>query len=459
MEGFTADLSTSSVETVVIGGGLAGLVVAHELRKRGRSVVVLEKDARPGGVVRSEFDNGYLLELGPNAVQSNDDLAAVIDDLKLGDKVVAAPKRMPRYVLYKRRLCAVPLSPLGLLSTRLLSLSGKWRLLREPWTPANPPTDDETLLDFSERRIGPEATERLLAPFIAGSWTSDVSTLSACGAFPKLCEWEQKYGSVARGALKSRKQKPATPTSLPRGIVGFENGLSTLTGALAKALDGLLFLKTAPTRIHREDAGWNVETDDRRWRATNVVMATPAPAAAALLKETAPFASAALDLIPYAPLTLMHMGFKPGELLKRHKGFGYLTLPRDRPDILGCIWTSDIFPGRAPAGHTLLTIFIGGSLNPAMAEMADRPLEDHVINALNTVMNVRVRPAFQRITRYSMAIPQYTLGHAHRMDILAKAERDNPGLYFAGNIRGGIAVGDVIRSSRHLASLFPSPSL
>ena len=449
MEGFTTDLSTSSMETVVIGGGLAGLVAAHELKKNGRSVVVLEKENRVGGMVCSERTDGYLLELGPNTVQSDADLNQLIDELGLGGEMLNAPAHTPRYVLRKRQLHAVPLSPVGFLTTGLLSWSGKMRLLREPWIKPNRSHEEESLKDFAERRLGAEAAHYLLAPFVAGVWASDIAALSASAAFPKLLAWERDHGSLLRGALRSEKKS---------GLLGFKNGMGTLTTALERRLEANIALKTPAMKIVRAGQMWRVETPTGHWDAANVLIASPASAAAPLVREISPLASATLELIRYAPLTVVHMGFKPGELQRRHKGFGYLTLPSEKPDILGCIWSSDFFSGRAPDGHTLLTVFVGGSLNPTMAEIPDGPLEDHVINALNTVMNVRQRPAFRRVTRYSNAIPQYTAGHSQRMEILAEMEREQPGLHFIGNIRGGISVGDVIRSSKTCVARLPSAS-
>jgi oxygen-dependent protoporphyrinogen oxidase len=435
------------IETVVIGGGLAGLVTARELKKHGRSVVVLEKGERVGGVVRSERADGYLLELGPNTVQSQQEVLELIHELGLDAQMQIASARTPRYVQMNRRLHAVPLSPLGLITTGLLSWSGKIRLLREPWIKSGAPSM-ESLHDFAERRLGREATRRLLAPFVAGVWASDIAALSASATFPKLVAWEQEHGSLLRGAIKN---KPAKKT--PRGLIGFKNGMGTLINGLAAALGPDIRLKTSPTKIFRAGSKWRVETSGGdSWDSGHVVLAAPAFSLAPLLRETAPQASAALDLISYSPLTIVHMGFKPGELERRQKGFGYLTLPSEKPDILGCIWSSDIFPERAPDGHTLLTVFVGGSLNPGMAEMPDRPLEDHVINALNTVMDVRRRPSFLRVTRHANAIPQYGLEHPRRMEILSDAERGNPGLHFIGNIRGGVSVRDVIRFSKTCAS-------
>ncbi len=374
----------------------------------------------------------------------------LIDELGLQDETLLAPSRTPRYILRKRRLHAVPLSPIGFLTTGLLSLSGKWRLLREPWIKRNGHNDDESLQDFAERRLGAEATHHLLAPFVAGVWASDIATLSASAAFPKLRAWERDRGSLLRGAARSKKGKG--------GLLGFKNGMSALTQALEQKLDGKIVLKTAATKISRSGQMWRVETSDGHWDAAQVLLASPADALAPLVREISPLASATLELIRYAPLAVVHMGFKPGDLQRRHKGFGYLTLPSEKPDILGCVWSSDIFPDRAPDGHTLLTVFAGGSLNPAMVEMPDGALEDHVINALNTVMNVRRRPALRRVTRYDQAIPQYTSGYAQRMEILSETERDQPGLHFIGNIRGGISVGDVIRSSKTCVARLPSAS-
>jgi oxygen-dependent protoporphyrinogen oxidase len=445
MEGFTTDLSTSSVETAVIGGGLAGLVVAHELKKHKHHVWVFEKTERAGGMVRSVNEAGYLLELGPNTVAIHPELMELIRDLNLESETLIASLKTPRFIQRQGRLYAVPLSPPALLTTPLLSFAGKIRALREPWIAPRNDDADESLRDFAERRFGSEVANRLLAPFVAGVWAGELSSLSAPAAFPALVAAERERGSVLKGLLR-RKKKPS-----PRGLLSFKNGLRTLVTALERQLADDLRRSTAPTALARDGHRWKIETPAGTVTADRVVLAAPAIATAELILAIDREAAFALAALRYAPVTVVHLGFKADDLKKSERGFGYLTLPDEHPDILGCVWSSDIFPGRAPEGHVLLTVFVGGSLNPAMAAEPDDSLVKRVLAALNTVLSAQT-PSFQRITRHKNAIPQYTLGHLKRMEALEKAERKNPGLYFVGNVRGGISVGDVIRSSKTCAA-------
>jgi oxygen-dependent protoporphyrinogen oxidase len=446
MEGFTQDLSTSFVDAIVIGGGVAGLTAAFELKKSGRSVLLLEKTARTGGVVQSIRSQGYLIELGPNTVQNDANLVELISELDLEKYTRVAPASTPRYIQKERRLHPVPLSPLKLLFSGLLDRPGKWRIVREAWTPRERFIAEESLQQFSERRFGVQFTQLMLAPFVAGVWAGDISRLSVA-AFPKLTAWEQTYGGVIRGALLSRRHRPPAPP-IKRGLVSFDYGLQTLTDALTGALGSSVQTNRAVDRVARVKDAWHIAAGADVWRSKLLIIALPGAAASALLKDIDVLASAAIGLIPYAPLAVVHLGFPAGAVKKAQHGFGFLNLPSERQDILGCVWNSDIFPDRAPEEHTLMTVFCGGALNPAMAALDDQALVNQVLSSLGNVMDIHGRPDFEHVARYSKAIPQYTLGHLQRIGRIADAEAKYPGLAVIGNIRGGISMGDVIRSSK-----------
>ena len=174
--------------TIVIGAGLSGLVQAHQLARMGREVLLLEASERPGGVVRSERQDGFLLELGPNTVRPTHEIWALAGDVGLHDQALLVSSRAPRYVDFGGRLHRVPMSPMALLGTDLLSTRGKLRLLAEPFVP--PATSgSDTVRSFFSRRLGPEVAERLVEPFVSGIFAGDGTRLSASACFPKLAAW------------------------------------------------------------------------------------------------------------------------------------------------------------------------------------------------------------------------------------------------------------------------------
>lgn len=435
----------SSFDIIVVGAGIAGLTCAARAKKAGATVLVIEKSHHAGGVIQSVRHEGFLLEFGPNTVQMKPEIFELIRNLELDSELQIADRHTPRYIQFNGKLHLVPLSPFALLRTNLLSPLGKFRLLREPFVPARKKPSDESLMKFFTRRLGKEVAERLMAPFVSGVWAGDPDELSTVSTFPKLAEWEQQ-GNLFKGALSSDKKK-AEQKDMPRGLLSFKEGLETLPKALAKQLHGQIEYGVCLNDIHQgPTGGWEIKTEKILVQARKLILTVPAWEAAKLVRPFAPEASATLNNIAYAPVVVLHMGFHKKDIANPMNGFGYLVAPSEESDILGCLWNSGLFSGRAPAGKALLTIFMGGARNKSMLDCSDSELINKATLALRHPMKLKGEPVFTRITRYDRALPQYTLGHEDRMQLLTKTEQQHTGLHFRGNYRGGISVGDVVKN-------------
>ena len=430
--------------TVVIGGGLSGLARGYALARRGEDVRVLEATDRPGGAVRTEKEDGFLLELGPNTVRPTPELWDLIGQLGLFDSVVLADPRLPRSIEFEGKLHPLSPSPATVLTTRLLSLSGKLRLLREPLIAArNDPC--ESVRDFFSRRLGPQFAERLIAPFVSGIWAGDAGSLSAAAAFPALARWEREHGSLLAGAFASRPKR-GTPKSVhPRGLLSFRDGLETLPRVLTESLGPRLLRGSRVRSLRPEGGRWKVETAAAPLEADEVVVATPAFEAARLLETFEPEAARALAGVPQPPLAVLHLAWPVSAFSTPLKGFGHLVVPAPGRRILGAVWSSCLFAGRAPEGQVLLTAFAGGSRDPETAALPDGRLLELAAAELSASLGARSAPRLLRVTRYARAIPQYDLDHGSRMAAVSKAEARHPGLHLLGNYRGGISVGDVVK--------------
>jgi oxygen-dependent protoporphyrinogen oxidase len=440
---------------VVLGAGISGLTVAYRARQAGRSVRVFEKSDRVGGPIRSERVDGFLLEHGPNTVQPKGEMMALIDELGLSGKLLLGDPRLPRFVRFNGSLHPVPASPRAFWNSKLLSISGRLRLLAEPFISPLATDTDENLMSFARRRLGTEIAERLVAPFVSGIWAGDPEQLSAMSAFPLLYRWEARHGSLLRGALADRRRANGS-RAVPKGLLSFYDGLDTLPRALAQAMGPDLVLGTSADEIFPEqpipgDVLWRVRIGGNTLSAKNIVLAIPAYEASNLVARFAPGAAAALAAVPYVPVSVLHLGFRQETVGLNPHGFGFLSTPSEAPDVLGCIWSSSLFGGRAPEGHHLLTAYMGGSRRRDLVALPDNELLNRALTDLQPTMELRGRPTFIRVSRYEKAIPQYTLGHGRRMLTLAKTEKLFPGLKFSGNYLGGIAVGDVIRQATTLA--------
>src|SRR6266850_515031 len=231
---------------VVIGAGISGLVCAFRLKTLGVDVALLERSDRVGGVIQSERTEGFLIERGPNSSQGTEELVALVEEMGIIDELVEGDPKAPAYVYFNKRLHAVPSGPGAFLKTDLLSLAGKLRIFKEPFVPVRHSDSEESVGSFARRRIGHEAAERMVAPFVSGIYAGDAEQLSVQAAFPKLANLETGYGGLFRGtfakareARKARKSAAAVldkaaPTR--RRLCSFQNGMAVLPETLASKL-------------------------------------------------------------------------------------------------------------------------------------------------------------------------------------------------------------------------------
>jgi oxygen-dependent protoporphyrinogen oxidase len=437
-----------SDRTIVVGAGLSGLSAAWAISKSGGNVEVLEASGRAGGVVRTERRDGFLVELGPNTVRPTAPLWDLVSALGLAGEALFADPRAPRYVDFAGELHPLPMGFLAFRRSRLLSASGKWRLLTEPFRRSAPADDDESVADFVRRRLGPEAAERLVEPFVAGVFAGSANRLSAAAAFPRLVRWEREGGSLVRGAFSDRRRSPRPATRPPRGLLSFRDGLETLPRALEAALGPAFRPEAAVTDLApKASGGWTVSVNGERRDADRVLLAAPAHAAARLVAAFAPDAASALSAIPQPALAVLHLSWPEASLRRPLDGFGHLVCPDPSRRILGAVWSSSLFPGRAPSGRVLLTVFLGGTRDPDAPSLSDDALTALAARDLEAEGIVRGEPERVLLTRWERAIPQYERGHAARIATVAAAEARWPGLRFLGNYRGGISVGDVVASA------------
>jgi len=431
--------------TVVVGAGLSGLVCAYRLLRAKHDVLLLEASDRPGGVVRSERLDGFLLELGPNTVRPTPEIWDLVRELGLEGQALLSDPRAPRYVDYAGRLHALPMSPGALLRTSLLSTGGKLRLLAEPFIKRGD-DPDETVRSFFTRRLGPEIAERFVEPFVSGIFAGDGSRLSVSACFPRLARWEREDGSLARGAFRERRRLSAQRPPV-RGLLSFRNGLETLPRALAGRLGKSLKTENRTERIVRAGDSWVVAASGKEFAASRVILAAPAREAARLAGPFAPEAAAALSAIPHPALAVLHLAWPADAFPKPPRGFGHLVVPRPGRRILGAVYSSSLFPDRAPQGQVLLTVFAGGARDPEASSLSDHALVEAATRDLAATLGVRGTPRVLKVTWYTGALPQYDLQHESRMRVLAQTEERLRGLFFLGNYRGGISVGDVVKSA------------
>ena len=417
-----------SVDVVVIGGGISGLVTAYRLMTRGASVRLVEATERVGGVLRSDSVSGYQIERGANSFLARERAQELFQEI--GIEVIEASNLVKRRFLYLDHgssgfMHEVPLSPTGALASGILSTGGKFRTIFGAFKNGHSSADDCSVSEFISGLFGKEFAERLMAPVLSGVYAADTAKLSARTALPLLWELSQGKKSLLRTVLGLRKKTPSRP---PR-IVQFNGGLNGLASAIAQRLGGNISLKTAVQSISDElvvtvENGEAIQTKA-------LVLATQANAAARILGAIAPNIASEISSIPYAPLGLLYVCGKRGDLQADLAGVGFLRQPASGRSVLGALYTSSAFPHCAPEDMVLLTCFVGGMLNPELSDVTDRHLRERAFSELRSILGLG--PSFAPIDQYfwKRAIPHYPVGHFRLLEKVSSLE--SKGIYTASN--------------------------
>ena len=437
----------------VIGAGIAGLTAAYQLSQQGVEVTVLEASDRAGGVIRSTQEKGFRVEHGPNSLRPSPLLGQMIEDLGLSDAVVTANDvASTRYVVRDGAPTALPMSPLDFVTTDLFSARAKARLLGEPLIPRRNADTDESVADFVSRRLGPEVLDYAVAPFVGGVFAGRPEALSAQHAFETLTRLESDYGSVLWGGIRSALKGSSEETPGPSGLFSFREGLQALPSALHEALADRVVLNTPVTGLAASDDQWLVSHDGTAPHQFDAVVCTMPLHRFPALDFNSPIDRAPLREVSYPPLQVVALGYPRDAVAHPLDGFGMLVPPvEDDFDILGTIFSSTLFPDRAPDGHVLLTTFVGGARAPDRAQQSETALRQIVERDLERLLGVAGSPTFVRHIHWPRAIPQYTLGYGAVKDTLKALEDAHPGLAFAGNYRSGVSVGDAMASGADAA--------
>jgi oxygen-dependent protoporphyrinogen oxidase len=440
---------------LVIGGGISGLACAYRVEQAGIPVRLLEAGSRTGGVIATKSQDGFRFELGPQSFLSTEPLAGLVDALGLRDQLLYADPRAPRYILVSGRLVPAPLAPPSLLTTPLFSAATKWRFFTEILHRTRPPEEDESVAAFVRRKFGDELLSRFVAPFVSGVYAGDPERLSLRAAFPKLHEFESQYGSVLRGALKSRPAKGA-----PRaGLCTFRDGMETLPRAIAARLGDSLLLKTTVAGVRHGKANgkpW-FEVDITRHNhretlpASAVVIATPANISSQMLLGLSDKFAPPFSRIEYAPVAVVSACYRREQVQRPAGGFGFLVPRAEGLRVLGTVFNSALFARRAPEEMVCLTSFAGGATDAKFCELSDREITDTVCAEVARVLGITGVPVATNLHRYARALPQYNLGHAQLVKSLEALTAAIPGLFLAGNYLSGPSIGACIEQADRTA--------
>lgn len=440
------------MDVIVIGGGISGLTCAYFLKQAGANVRLLESSSRLGGPIRTVREKGFLFELGPQSFLSTDLLGKLIADLGLEGELLVGDRRAARFILLDGRLQPAPLAPPALVGTSLFSARTKFRLFTEPFRRTRPPESDESVAAFVRRKFGADLLENLVGPLVSGIYAGDPEELSLRAAFPFVHEWEAEYGSVIRGAVRSRPAK-----NTPRhGLCSFRDGVSALPAALAKSLGEVVETDATVRAIRGRPAGGfelQVESHSSTEALSTqvVVLATPADFAGALLAPHSAGVADCLGTIPYAAVAVVDHGFRREDVRHPLTGFGFLVPKKTQLHTLGTVWSSSLFPGRTPEGMISLASFVGGAMNRAAALASPEEIAAKVEDEIRPVVGLQGTPQIVRVAQYPRALPQYNLGHSDKLARLEDQLAGLPGIFLAGNYLSGPSIGACVTQARRTA--------
>ncbi|CAG4883495.1 Protoporphyrinogen oxidase [Georgfuchsia toluolica] len=445
-------------DVIVVGAGISGLASAWGIQQQGARVLVIEAVSRPGGCIATAHEQGCLLESGPNsALDTTPLINHLLNELDIANSRIAGnPDARNRYILRDGEPRVLPMSPFAFLTSPLFSTGAKLRLLREPFIARGTSDAEETVAAFVRRRLGAEFLDYAINPFVGGVYAGNPEMLSLSAAFPRLHQLEQEHGSLIRGQLLGALARARSPEKSKKSAptFSFREGMQTMTDAMARHLR--IELGAQVISVTAGDNGYTISTDSsgmrREFRSRAVLLAVPAYVAASLVASIAPHTAQALADIPYPPVAVIHSAYHRSAITHPLDGFGLLVPACERRQILGTLFSSSLFDNRAPHERVLLTTFMGGMRQPDLTQLGEREIA-RIAQADNAQLLGIAGPAeFVKVTRWARAIPQYTLGHSERMAQVDEAERIFPGLFFCANYRGGVAVGDCIKSAHHAAN-------
>jgi len=442
----------------IIGGGITGLTAAFYLKQRGTPFVLLEASHRVGGVIQSIRRDGYLAEFGPNSIlETSPVVSNLVRELDLSSRrIYSNPAAEKRYVVRGRKPVAVPSSAAGFLTTPLFSLQAKLRLLAEPFIASAPAEAEESIAQFVQRRLGQEFLDYAIDPLVAGIYAGDPRLLSVTQAFPKLHALEQRYHSLFLGQfLGARERKRSGEVSKQNAKkFSFDDGLQVLIDALQSRLEEEIQTATPVDCLRRTDEGWLIELEQgansRHIECSAVLLALPSHKMASLKIFNAPtLRVSSLAEVYYPPVASVVLGFRRGDVAHPLDGFGMLIPEKEGFNILGALFSSSLFPHRAPEGEVAITCYLGGARNPILPLNSPEVLAEIAVKNLETILGVRGQPTFQHVAVFRKAIPQYNLGFGKFRALMNDMELNAPGLFVAGHARDGISPSDSIVSGHN----------
>jgi oxygen-dependent protoporphyrinogen oxidase len=452
----------------IIGGGISGLSAAFALEQRRNSgtpleYVLYESSLTFGGVLRTEHVDGCVVEAGPDSFLTEKPWAAdLCRQVGLGQQLIGSnDAERKTYILVKGRLIPIPDGLMFMVPTKILpvvlsplfSPATKLRISREWFHPPRKADADESVASLVGRHYGPEMVDYLADPLLAGVYGGEASQLSVRAVLPRFAEMESKYGSLGRAMLAARKKMAQGPNPpAPPLFTSLKEGMQSLAEIVLKRLPASSLRPSTPAQaLQPQDGGWLVSAGYGADHFDAVIVATPASAAAALLRAAQPDLASELASIAYSSSVTVALGFDHDVRASLPPGFGFLVPHSENKRMLAATFVHNKFPHRAPADRALIRCFLGGSRDAPILELPDEEILRLARAELRQILGLSAEPLFTRVYKWRASMAQYTVGHLDRLQRIERIRRQLPSLALAGNGYRGIGVPDCVRSGQEAA--------
>jgi oxygen-dependent protoporphyrinogen oxidase len=437
----------------VLGGGISGLTIANELKKAGKEFILLEADSEVGGKIKSKQQNGYTFELGPNTVLiNNPEIKKLLDELGLTHELIKPDEQAVknRFVLYNGKMEALPSGPGSLFTSKLISLRTIFRVLCEPLKKPFPSNQEESLADFTRRRLGNQIYENFVYPFVTGIYAGNPEQMSMDYTLKILKEAEQEHGSILKGMVKIMKVKKAEneAANFPKQkIFTFKEGLQTLPLRLAKEFKNEITSSAHISKIIKQNNSYIIEYNKdgktNLIEVDEIISTIPSINLTKLISWDSDFCNS-LTKIEYVPAFLSHFAFDKKDISTPEKAFGLLGREHEKAPFLGILFNSKFFPHSAPNNKELITVISGGYKQKEFLKLKPEEIQEKVLNSLSKLFNISSKPEFEHFYSWTSGIPQFEMGHRNIVSSMKQFEEKNKGFYILGNFRDGISVSDCI---------------
>jgi len=438
-------------DTIIIGAGIAGLSAGFELHKNNSDFQILETSHRAGGVISTQKINDFLIEAGPHTFSSlNEDIFDLVKELEIEDLLLESnPESKKRYVYLNNKLTPVPSGPIELFKSDVLSKDGKMTLLEEFFIKKE--EQEESIEDFFTRRFGREVLKNFIQPFLNGVYAGDVKKLSANAVFPRLKDLEGKFNSIILGVLLSQDFRRAFKKLK---MYSFRHGMETITDAMYERLKSKVTLSAKDIEITKAKDFFivNFKSNNKSisYTTNSVLFAIPAHKMTDYGYIIPNNHLSDFTGIEYMPVATINQATDKTNLKKELDGFGFLCTKEPHRKLLGTIWTSSIFPDRAPENKVLLTSYTGGAYYKRVMDQPEEEIKNLTAKEVAEILGISDPGLIETINMKvnQFAIPQYNMGHLEKVRRIEELMDKNHGLFFTGNYLHGISVNDTIKTSK-----------